>query len=122
VGILGFAFKAGTDDLRESPLVTLAEMLLGKGYDLKLHDGCVSLARLTGANRRYIEEHIPHISRLMVDSATEIAAHGEIIVIGNQNEEFTRTLMRLRPDQVVLDLTPNSSPVVTRAAYERLSG
>jgi GDP-mannose 6-dehydrogenase len=122
VGILGFAFKAGTDDLRESPLVTLAETLLGKGYDLRLHDNCVSLARLTGANRRYIEGHIPHISKLMVESVAELVRHAELIVVGNLNEEFFAALENLKPEQAVLDLTPNSKPVKTPAHYTRLCG
>ena len=122
VGILGFAFKAGTDDLRESPLVALAETLLGKGYDLKLHDRCVSLARLTGANRRYIEEHIPHISRLMVESVEELTRHAELIVVGNLSEEFFTALAKLSPEQVVVDLTTNAKPVRTPARYERLCG
>jgi GDP-mannose 6-dehydrogenase len=121
IGILGFAFKAGTDDLRESPIVTLAEELLGKGFDLKLYDSHVSLARLIGANRRYIEQHIPHISRLMVETISEITEHGEIIIIGNQNEEFFRVLANLKSSQVVIDLTPNSKKPETPAAYERLS-
>jgi GDP-mannose 6-dehydrogenase len=122
VGILGFAFKAGTDDLRESPLVTLAETLLGKGYDLKLHDNCVSLAKLVGANRRYIEEHIPHISKLMVETVDELVAHAELVVVGNLNKEFFAALEKLKPEQAVLDLTPNSQPVKTPAHYERLCG
>jgi GDP-mannose 6-dehydrogenase len=122
VGFLGFAFKAGTDDLRESPLVTLAEALLGKGFDLKLHDGCVSLARLTGANRRYIEEHIPHISRLIVESVDELVHHAELIVVGNQNEEFFAALGKLSPEQIVLDLTTNAKAIKTPARYERLCG
>jgi GDP-mannose 6-dehydrogenase len=122
IGILGFAFKSGTDDLRESPIVTLAESLLGKGYELKLYDSHVSLARLLGANRRYIEQHIPHISRLMVDSIPEILAHAEIVIIGNQNEEFFEALSRLNAHQSVIDLTPNSKKFTTVASYERLCG
>lgn len=122
IGILGFAFKAGTDDLRESPIVTLTEILLGKGYDLKLYDSHVSLARLIGANRRYIEQHIPHISRLMVESISEILEHAEIIIIGNQNEEFFNALSKLNARQAVIDLTPNSKKVNTAASYERLCG
>lgn len=122
IGILGFAFKAGTDDLRESPIVTLAELLLGKGYDLKLYDGHVSLARLLGANRRYIEQHIPHISRLMVESISDVIAHAEVIIIGNQNQEFFEALSRLNAHQSVIDLTPNSKKFETVASYERLCG
>jgi GDP-mannose 6-dehydrogenase len=122
IGVLGFAFKAGTDDLRESPVVSLVEMLLGKGYDLKLYDGDVSLSKLIGANRRYLEQHIPHISRLMVDSVGELIAHAEVIVIGNDHESFFAALGQLKPGQVVLDLTTHSKPVATSGRYERLCG
>ncbi len=122
IGVLGFAFKAGTDDLRESPMVAVIETLLGKGYDLKLYDSYVSLAKLVGANRRYIEQHIPHISRLMVDSIDELLTHAEIIVIGNDNAEFFSALKGLKREQFVLDLTTNSKPPEVEAAYESLSG
>ncbi len=121
IGVMGFAFKGGTDDLRESPVITLIEMLLGKGCDLKLYDSYVSLARLVGANRRYIEQHIPHISRLMVDSLDEIVAHGEVILIGNQNAEFAGALAQLKPEQRVIDLTPAGPIPETKAEYERIA-
>src|SRR5439155_17544287 len=82
VGVLGFSFKAGTDDLRESPVVELMERLIGKGYDLRVYDGNVSLASIHGANRDYILNHIPHISKLMVATIDEVLEHGETIVIG----------------------------------------
>jgi GDP-mannose 6-dehydrogenase len=104
VGILGFSFKAGTDDLRESPLVEVIEYLLGKGYELRLYDRNVSLAALTGANRDYILNHIPHISRLMVQSMDEVLAFAETLVIGNSAAEFSNILERKRPGQVVVDL------------------
>jgi GDP-mannose 6-dehydrogenase len=103
VGLLGFSFKAGTDDLRESPLVEVIERLLGKGFDLKLYDRNVNLAKLTGANRDYIMKSIPHIERLMVASAGEVLDHAEVIVIGNSGEEFAGLAERLRPDQLVID-------------------
>ena len=104
IGILGFAFKAGTDDLRESPIVEVIEYLIGKGYDLKLYDKNVNLAALTGANRDYILNHIPHISKLMVDNLDEVLNHAETIVIGNGAEEFRSVPDNLKPDQVVIDL------------------
>jgi GDP-mannose 6-dehydrogenase len=104
VGILGFAFKAGTDDLRESPIVDVIEYLIGKGYELKLYDKNVNLASLTGANRDYIFNHIPHISRLMVGDMQEVLDFAEIIVIGNGAEEFKPVPARLRSGQVVVDL------------------
>jgi GDP-mannose 6-dehydrogenase len=104
VGILGFSFKAGTDDLRESPMVEVIERLLGKGYDIRLYDRNVNLASLVGANRDYILNHIPHISRLMVENVDDVLAHANTLVIGNSDPEFCAVLDRLRQDQVVVDL------------------
>jgi GDP-mannose 6-dehydrogenase len=104
VGILGFSFKAGTDDLRESPVVEVIERLLGKGYDLRLYDRNVKLASLVGANRDYILNRIPHISRLMVERIEDILGFAETIVIGNGDKEFHGVVDRLRDGQVVVDL------------------
>jgi len=104
VGLFGFSFKAGTDDLRESPMVILAEALLGKGYELAIYDRNVSLARLVGANRTYINEQIPHLSRHLRDSLDEVIAASEVIVIGNGAPEFSDAVARCRPDQTVIDL------------------
>lgn len=120
IGIMGFAFKAGTDDLRESPLMTLTEALLGKGYDLRLYDSSVSLARLMGSNRRYLEAHIPHFSRLMVDSIDELIAHAEVIVIGNENDEFFAALAKLSEKRFIIDLTARSEKPAIRARFEKL--
>jgi GDP-mannose 6-dehydrogenase len=104
VGLLGFSFKAGTDDLRESPMVSLAEMLIGKGLCLRIFDKNVSLARLVGANKQYIEQQIAHLSSLMVPSIDELIDQSEVIVIGNQGPEFVDALSRVRDDQIVIDL------------------
>ncbi|NLD48634.1 MAG: nucleotide sugar dehydrogenase, partial [Clostridiaceae bacterium] len=104
IGIAGFSFKEGTDDLRESPLIEVIETLLGKGYDLKLYDKNVSLAKLMGANKEYIENHIPHISQLMVASLDELIEDREVIVIGNKDEEFKRLLSECNKEQIVYDL------------------
>jgi GDP-mannose 6-dehydrogenase len=104
VGALGFSFKAGTDDLRESPLVELIETLLGKGYQVRVYDKNVSLARLNGANKAYIEREIPHIASLMCETLDEVLEQSDVIVIGNQAPEFRAALGRLRPEQVVVDL------------------
>lgn len=103
VGVLGFAFKAGTDDLRESPMVDVIEALIGKGYELKLYDKNVNLAALTGANRDFILNHIPHISRLMVGSVQEVLDFAQTLVIGNGAPEFRAALTALRQGQVVVD-------------------
>ena len=82
IGFLGMAFKPDTDDLRESPLVSVIETLLGKGYAIRIYDRNVSTSRLIGANRRFMEEHIPHLSSLLVASAEELAAEVDVVVIG----------------------------------------
>jgi GDP-mannose 6-dehydrogenase len=103
VGILGFSFKAGTDDLRESPVVELTERLIGKGYDLRIYDRNVSLASIHGANRDYIFNHIPHIARLMVPSIDEVLEHAGTLVIGNAAPEFHDVPRRLGDGQTLID-------------------
>jgi GDP-mannose 6-dehydrogenase len=103
IGVLGFSFKAGTDDLRESPLVEVIERLLGKGYDVRLYDRDVKIATLVGANKDYILHKIPHISGLMVDSMEDVLDHAQTIVIGNGSEEFRNVEERLSEGQVIVD-------------------
>ena len=104
IGVLGFSFKAGTDDLRESPMVELIETLLGKGYQFKIYDKNVSLARLHGANRAYIEREIPHIATLMCETIEEVVDESEVIVVGNKEPEFNQYLNKLSTDQIIIDL------------------
>jgi len=104
IGLLGFSFKAGTDDLRESPIVILAEALLGKGYELRIYDKNVSLARLVGANKEYINRQIPHLSSLLCESIDEVLERSDVVVVGNAAPEFAEALRRTRPEQVIVDL------------------
>jgi GDP-mannose 6-dehydrogenase len=105
VGILGFAFKAGTDDLRESPMVEVIEHLIGKGYNLRLFDRNVNLSALIGANRDYILNHIPHISCLMAESIDEVIKHADTIVIGNGDPEFRNIFDKIVPgSKKIVDL------------------
>jgi GDP-mannose 6-dehydrogenase len=94
VGLLGLSFKPGTDDLRESPLVDLAERLLGRGFDLLIHDGHVSLSNLRGANRAYVEARIPHLSRLMAATPDAVLAHAEVCVVGTGSPEVVEAIGR----------------------------
>jgi GDP-mannose 6-dehydrogenase len=103
VGVLGFSFKAGTDDLRESPVIEVTERLLGKGYDLRIYDRNVNLASLVGANRDFILNRIPHISKLMVSGIDAVLDHAQTVVIGNKDPEFGSVPDRLREDQVLVD-------------------
>jgi GDP-mannose 6-dehydrogenase len=104
VGLLGLSFKEGTDDLRESPIVTLAEQLIGKGYELLVYDKNVRLASLLGANREYILNHIPHIGRLMVDQPEQLFEHADVLVVASASAEFVELLRALPPGKCVIDL------------------
>jgi GDP-mannose 6-dehydrogenase len=104
IGLLGFSFKAGTDDLRESPLVILAEALLGKGCTLRIYDRNISLARLVGANKDYIDRQIPHLSSLLCETIAEVVDQSEVVIVGNQSPEFVDALMTTRSEQIVIDL------------------
>lgn len=104
VGALGFSFKAGTDDLRESPMVELIERLIGKGYEVSVYDKYVSLANLQGANRAYINEQIPHIACLMADSVGMVLEKSDVIVIGNNNPDFREAVNGFNDNHKVIDL------------------
>lgn len=104
VGIIGLSFKGGTDDLRESPAVELAERLFGKGYDIRIYDHNVSYARLTGANLAFIQSRIPHLATLLADELDEVASHGDTLVVAHGDLGEGRTLPPLREDQVLIDL------------------
>jgi GDP-mannose 6-dehydrogenase len=112
VGVVGLAFKSGTDDLRESPIVALVETLIGKGLDVRIFDPSVAVARLVGANRRYIEEEIPHIASLMCETVEAVASHAEVLVVCSANQDAVQALAAAHPGVVVIDLT--------RGAVQRL--
>ena len=103
IGILGFSFKAGTDDLRESPMIEVIERLLGKGYELCIYDKNVNIASLVGANRDFILNRIPHISRLMVGSVEAVLDFAQTIVIGNKDPDFRTVPEKVRDGQSIVD-------------------
>jgi GDP-mannose 6-dehydrogenase len=121
IGVLGFSFKAGTDDLRESPMVTLIETMIGKGYQLSIYDRDVSLARLVGANKEYIEKEIPHISELMSDSMSKIIDEAEVIIVGNKAPEFEQIKTMVREGQTIIDLVRLFSSTDVPAKYDGIS-
>jgi GDP-mannose 6-dehydrogenase len=117
IGILGFSFKEGTDDLRESPMIEIIERLAGKGYDVRIYDKNVQVAKLVGANRDFILNRIPHISRLMVDSVDAVLQHAETIVIGNKSSEFDSVPGRLQTGQCVVDFVRISNSRSNNGKY-----
>lgn len=117
VGLLGLSFKPGTDDLRESPLVELAERLIGKGYDLRIFDANVNLSMVVGANRRFIETRIPHIAQLLVSDPIEAIEHAETIVIGYRDPGFAAAIARAGSGRAVIDLAGLNAASVSDGAY-----
>jgi GDP-mannose 6-dehydrogenase len=103
IGILGLTFKAGTDDLRESPMIEIIERLIGKGYQLLIFDRNVNLASLVGANRDFLLDRIPHIAKLISSNIDEVLEHAQTVVIGNADPEFAKIPMRIREDQYLVD-------------------
>ena len=97
-------FKPDTDDLRESPLVEVIETLLGKGFQVKIYDKNVATSRLIGANKRFIEEHIPHLSSLLVERIEEAVETAQVVVVGYASAEFVPALKSMRQNQLIIDL------------------
>ncbi|RRV26771.1 UDP-glucose/GDP-mannose dehydrogenase family protein [Pseudomonas sp. o96-267] len=104
IGLLGLSFKAGTDDLRESPLVELAEMLIGKGYELRIFDSNVEYARVFGANKEYIESKIPHVSSLLCKELDEVVSQSDVLIIGNGEKRFAEVMDNVGDDKQIVDL------------------
>jgi GDP-mannose 6-dehydrogenase len=104
VGLNGLAFKSGTDDLRESPIVIIAEYLIGKGYDLKIYDPAIEVARISGANREYIEKHIPHLASRMVSTLDELIEHSEVLLVTRDGETVKERAVHLDKKPLVIDL------------------
>lgn len=121
VGILGFSFKEGTDDLRESPMVELIEKLIGRGFQVKVHDKEVSLANLQGANRAYIDATIPHIASLMVNNVDQIITDCDVIVVGNKASEYKGVFGNLRDDQTMIDLVRIVSSESSTSHYQGIA-
>jgi GDP-mannose 6-dehydrogenase len=120
VGVLGISFKPGTDDLRESPMVELIEKLLGKGYQISIYDREVSLSRLIGANKRYIETVIPHVASLMKESAQEVVRDSDVIIVGNKIKEFEEVVFNTDQNKTILDMVRIISD--PREKHERYKG
>jgi GDP-mannose 6-dehydrogenase len=118
IGFLGMAFKPGTDDMRESPLVEVIETLLGKGFQVRIYDRNVSASALIGANKRFIEEHIPHLSSLLVERAEDVVAASQVVVVGYASADFAAALRSMRADQVVIDLARIGGREALAAAYD----
>jgi GDP-mannose 6-dehydrogenase len=118
VGILGFSFKPGTDDLRESPMIEIIERLAGKGYDVRIYDKNVQVASLVGANRDFILNRIPHISRLMVDNMEAVLEHAETIVVGHKAKEFESVPQLLHEGQCLVDFVRISNNGNKNGTYD----
>jgi GDP-mannose 6-dehydrogenase len=117
IGVLGLSFKPGTDDLRESPIVSLIENLIGKGYSISIYDEEVFLARIHGANKRYIEHTIPHISSLLKESIEEVVDQNEVLVVAKKGKSFEERVAGLNHGSIVIDLVRIFSNPSRRPAY-----
>ncbi len=119
VGIFGLSFKPGTDDLRESPMVELAERLIGKGFDVKIHDPTVVLSRLLGANRSFIRQQLPHIGHLLMDDVETVLEHGDIVIAGSRDADVVEAITHASADKLILDLVrlPNARELRSNANY-----
>lgn len=116
IAILGLSFKAGTDDLRNSPFVEVVEILLGRGFDLCIYDNNIQIARLTGKNKEYIERRIPHLERLLSDDLAVLIASADVIVVGNKEKEFLNALENTS-GKIIIDMVRLPESIISRNIY-----
>ncbi len=121
LGFLGLSFKAGTDDLRNSPAVTVIETLLGKGYDISIYDKNVQISRLTGTNKEYIDAHIPHLSKLLVQDISEITDNSEVIIVNNKEKEYTEYLSEWKGSSAIIDLVRINETLISHPKYQGIN-
>jgi GDP-mannose 6-dehydrogenase len=121
LGFLGLSFKAGTDDLRNSPAVALIETLLGKGYEISIYDRNVHLSKLTGTNKEYIDTHIPHLSKLMKPTIKELFEGSDLIIVNNREQEYTDTLMNTETEHPVIDMVRLPDMVMQKKNYKGIN-
>lgn len=117
IAFLGISFKAGTDDLRNSPAVSVIETLIGKGYDVRIFDKNVQLSKITGTNKEYIDQHIPHLSKLMVNHLDELIDEAELIVVNNREKEYVDVLLETESPAVIIDLVRLPEPLRLKRNY-----
>ncbi len=117
IGFLGFAFKSGTDDLRESPIVEVIETLIGKGFDLKVYDSNVHLSSLLGKNKEYVNSHIPHIYKLLKENVDDVIENSDVLVIGNNAKEFSKILPTISSEKIIIDLVRVDKNLTSKDNY-----
>ena len=118
LGFLGLSFKAGTDDLRNSPAVTVVEALLGKGFEILIYDHNVRLSQLTGTNKAYIDARIPHLSKLIVDDIETLLQESEVIIVNNKEQAYTDALIGLMSDKPIIDLARLGDEIRRKPNYK----
>lgn len=121
LGFLGLSFKAGTDDLRNSPAVTVIEALLGKGYDICIYDKNVRISHLTGTNKEYIDTHIPHLSKLMAGDISEVMDNSDVIIINTKEKEYAEALAEYKGDAKIIDLVRIEKAAKNKAIYQGIN-
>ncbi len=121
LGFLGLSFKAGTDDLRNSPIIDVIEVLLGKGFDIKIYDRNVRLSKLFGGNKKFIMEKIPFISKFIINNPEEILRHSEVLIVVNNDEEFKEILDKTPKNKIIYDLVNISFKNKEKKNYKGIS-
>ncbi len=122
VGVLGMSFKAGTDDLRESPIIQVVSTLIGKGYELSIYDRNISWEALLGSNLGFLEHELPYAERLKADTIDEVLERADVLVVANAADEFKGVPGKMRPDQILIDLVRIvDDPAAVNGQYVGLS-